>query len=480
MTIALPSPARAPMITLRLSATANPTQEEPQKKTFSDASSPHWQQRDQSRPAEMTRASGAALFFVGMSIGFALNSVLVSQAVVAMGSTARMSLETARASRDANNASDRGEPWPSSSLRDLSMFSQQLMQLLDASSRTNVSTTVDLQRQLKAVTQQLSAFNKTVQQLTFDSSRRVGSAPSFTNKTSPASNPAPSLHEKRPTAGPAAQASSPVAQTSAAATSVPPTAKSRDVQKFTAQTLSSFLQNSAQFSMRRGKCKHIHTIRPHHKQPRDPLTHVCLDAVENKKKRGEPCYVVSIGIDNVWIFDDLMLSQGCTVYSLDPSMGPNTNNRYTRHPVRHKFFAQGIGVSDGLGRPQTQFQRGYRIPSSFNTVSLTSLMKQMGTSKLDVVRMDCEGAEWTVLEAWLAAGLLDSIEQLLLEVHMDSGHLQQQMETISRVLAHDNVMWSARNTYSPHALPGTPLTPVWELGLWSKASSYFGSLRRRL
>lgn len=255
------------------------------------------------------------------------------------------------------------------------------------------------------------------------------------------------------------------------------------VRMHTAGTLSSVLNGrSREYAMRRGKCKKIHTIRPSHKIPLDPLTHVCLDTLEQKQKRLQQCFVVSIGIDNVWTFDDLMLKQGCTVYSLDPSMGQNINDRFTRHKERHKFLSKGIGVVDSAGAQQklTAFQQTYRIPSRFPTVTLESLMKEMGTDRLDVVRMDCEGAEWPVLEAWASAGLLDKIDQLLLEIHMDRANLPQELSTMSKMLEHDNIMWSARNLYSPQVIRGTPLLPVWELGLWSKKSTYFGSFRRRL
>ena len=43
-------------------------------------------------------------------------------------------------------------------------------------------------------------------------------------------------------------------------------------------------------------------------------------------------------------------------------------------------------------------------------------MTELGTDEIDVVRMDCEGAEWPVLESWARKGLLDKINTLLLEV----------------------------------------------------------------
>ena len=36
----------------------------------------------------------------------------------------------------------------------------------------------------------------------------------------------------------------------------------------------------------------------------------------------------------------------------------------------------------------------------YKTVTIQTLMHHMGTDHLDVVRMDCEGAEWGVLNQW--------------------------------------------------------------------------------
>jgi hypothetical protein len=153
-------------------------------------------------------------------------------------------------------------------------------------------------------------------------------------------------------------------------------------------------------------------------------------------------------------------------------MGPNTANKFDRHPTRHKFYEAGIASRDGTRHAndtRMPFQSLYNIPSNYKTITLQTLMSTMGTDHLDVVRMDCEGAEWQVLEAWLADGLLPKIDQLLLEIHMDREHLKEQLNTITRLLQHENVVWSQRNPYAGSNIKGTVLRPVWELGLWNRA-----------
>ena len=72
----------------------------------------------------------------------------------------------------------------------------------------------------------------------------------------------------------------------------------------------------------------------------EPEVRICLDDIR------PPCNVLSIGIDYNFIFDDFMLTQGCTVWSFDPSMKKSLHGNYARHP-NHRFFHVGIGPHDG-------------------------------------------------------------------------------------------------------------------------------------
>ena len=81
---------------------------------------------------------------------------------------------------------------------------------------------------------------------------------------------------------------------------------------------------------------------------------------------------------------------------------PGDSADYQRHATLHKFYPAGIAASDGTGGDggPTAFQMNYALPGQYQTVTLQHLMKDMGTDHLDVVRMDCEGAEWGVLNQW--------------------------------------------------------------------------------
>ena len=45
-------------------------------------------------------------------------------------------------------------------------------------------------------------------------------------------------------------------------------------------------------------------------------------------------------------------------------------------------------------------------------------MQRHGHTRLTMLRMDVEGAEWDVLEQWITKGWIAHIDQLLLEIHM--------------------------------------------------------------
>lgn len=55
--------------------------------------------------------------------------------------------------------------------------------------------------------------------------------------------------------------------------------------------------------------------------------------------------------------------------------------------------------------------------NSYTTRTLSTLLKDMGADRIDVVRLDVEGAEWEVMGQWQEQKLLKKIDQLLMEVH---------------------------------------------------------------
>eukprot|EP00293_Proteomonas_sulcata_P001107 CAMPEP_0184318718 /NCGR_PEP_ID=MMETSP1049-20130417/104304_1 /TAXON_ID=77928 /ORGANISM="Proteomonas sulcata, Strain CCMP704" /LENGTH=86 /DNA_ID=CAMNT_0026638583 /DNA_START=68 /DNA_END=325 /DNA_ORIENTATION=+ len=78
-----------------------------------------------------------------------------------------------------------------------------------------------------------------------------------------------------------------------------------------------------------------------------------------------------------------------------------------------------------------------------------TIMREMGVNKLDMVRMDVEGAEWDVLQGWIESGILKSVDQLLLEIHMDRALPERYASILSKLGQTMEPFWAAKNNFSP-------------------------------
>ena len=92
------------------------------------------------------------------------------------------------------------------------------------------------------------------------------------------------------------------------------------------------------------------------------------------------------------------MAPNCEVHTFDPFNPPNVAAAAHYNVHRHVW-----GVSD---------------KESSNMRSLQSIMKELGHSKVDVLKIDVEGAEVQVLPNIASAGLLHiAVDQIQLEVH---------------------------------------------------------------
>lgn len=71
----------------------------------------------------------------------------------------------------------------------------------------------------------------------------------------------------------------------------------------------------------------------------------------------------------------------------------------------------GIGEKD-----DERNERGWRI------MRLKSIRRMLNQTKviIDYLKMDIEGAEWSVLDQWLKDGDLSYVKQLSMEIHLES------------------------------------------------------------
>ena len=186
---------------------------------------------------------------------------------------------------------------------------------------------------------------------------------------------------------------------------------------------------------------------------KEPDVHVCMDNIS------PPCVVYSFGIANIWIFDDFMISQGCHVFSFDPSMNVGKHKRHENH----LFEPIGIGSKSGRHGGPTTLINGQ---TNYDVLTLGDIMKRYNHERVTLVRMDTEYAEWDVLQQWENDNMFSKIDQLLLEIHMwpksshrNHGQLHSEiLHSIPMTLFHE-----AQNKWDRTRLAGD-MTRVYEVG----------------
>jgi FkbM family methyltransferase len=149
---------------------------------------------------------------------------------------------------------------------------------------------------------------------------------------------------------------------------------------------------------------------------------VCLDAVPPS------AVVYSFGVGEDISFDLALIDRfGVVIHAFDPT--PRVREFLSRQALSDRFRMHyyGLAATDGtrdfappendqhishtlLDRPSTQ-ARAIRVPFK----RLGTIMQELGHDRVDVLKMDIEGAEYEVIEDMLSSGI--AVGQLLVEFH---------------------------------------------------------------
>lgn len=188
--------------------------------------------------------------------------------------------------------------------------------------------------------------------------------------------------------------------------------------------------------------------------PTDPDNFLCIDRLK------PPCTVLSFGIAYDFDFDRVLLNRGCRVWSFDPDMKPGNYEINERH----KFFRLGLGTADGDNvDPDSTYNR----IGTYETKRFDTILKDMGVERVNVVRMDIEGAEWAVLDSMLLSdNPTIKFDQLLLEIHLDRNsalNMSTKARVLQRLHASMKLFYSIPNLWQPWHI-FKDMNPVHELG----------------
>ncbi|XP_059152308.1 uncharacterized protein LOC131938318 [Physella acuta] len=129
------------------------------------------------------------------------------------------------------------------------------------------------------------------------------------------------------------------------------------------------------------------------------------------------CLVYSFGINNDFSFDDAMVDQGCEVHSFDPSMNQSDHKR-GRNNTFHNLGLSNTNTDAFLPR-----RDGYVQDNQVWRIRTLKAIKQMlghDQRVIDVLKIDVEGHEWTVIDNLIETDMFRYVRQFLLEFHLFS------------------------------------------------------------
>lgn len=156
------------------------------------------------------------------------------------------------------------------------------------------------------------------------------------------------------------------------------------------------------------------------------------------------CYCVGIGEDTTFDYG-LIERYGCNVHSFDPTPVAVDYVSRSQSPPGFHFHSVGLWSEDGeilFHAPQDPNHASYsalNLQATNHTVrcpvkKLSTLMSDLGHERIDLLKMDIEGAEFEVIDSVLEQELL--VDTICVEFHRGVGGIDRIVETMRRLKAH--------------------------------------------
>lgn len=148
----------------------------------------------------------------------------------------------------------------------------------------------------------------------------------------------------------------------------------------------------------------------------DGVKKICIDKIYKHVLSGS-CLLYSFGLNDDWSFEHIMASLGCKVRSFDPTIdGPPVGFDWPNNLSFKK-----IGISNQTEK--VEMSNITRNNMKFSLDTLENIIHQMDDKgkNLNVLKLDIEGYEFSVLPKLIDSYLIDSIDQIIVEIHSNEG-----------------------------------------------------------
>jgi FkbM family methyltransferase len=156
------------------------------------------------------------------------------------------------------------------------------------------------------------------------------------------------------------------------------------------------------------------------------------------------CYCVGIGEDTTFEHG-LIERYGCSVHSFDPTPVAVEYVGKSANPPEFHFHPVGLWSQNGeilFHAPQNPSHASYsavNLQATKRAVrcpvkTLSTLMSELGHQRIDLLKMDIEGAEFDVIDSLLDEGL--DVDTICVEFHRGVGGVQRIIEAITLLEAH--------------------------------------------
>jgi FkbM family methyltransferase len=176
--------------------------------------------------------------------------------------------------------------------------------------------------------------------------------------------------------------------------------------------------------------------------------------------------VYSVGLGEDISFDLGMIERfGCAVHGFDPTPRSLAWLEQQALPSGFRVYPFGLAEFDGIAHFAPPANPAYVSHSvlpghggdriEMPVKRLSTVMKELGHERLDVLKLDIEGAEYAVLDDLLSVGLLP--KQLLVEFHHGMGGVALETTEASLDRLHDAGyrVFDARETGREFSLVGS-------------------------